>query len=265
MYTLPLLVCWLAAPFQGADDQPKKEPDEVLLKAQAVVADKLKEWKGEGGRVQGLDEPYLRDLFPNYRFVAVHYPIWPVARATPAPLKHQNLFAVTKDGVVTHLTATNGLEQFFKANLGSTDPPKVVRSWLRLSTELIQDGFFKFKILDDIKDTSAASSFSNYVGTAEVVPEMGNKGYLKVAIRFDRVNKLTRVEEENKVVRGIRPRCQARLLLHADPVVRAIAEQDLLVLGQSSREYLEDQRRLASPELRLAIDRVWRQIIAEGR
>jgi hypothetical protein len=248
-----------------AKEPAGKGPEGSLAKAKAAVEQQLKDWNAQGARVQGIEEPYLRDLFPKVQFVAVHFPLWPIPRATPAPLKHQNVFAVTADGKLTHLTDAKGLEKFFRASLGPVDPPKAVRSWLRLSTEFVQDGFYKFKISDDIKDTSVASSFSNYVGTAEVVPEMGNKGYLKVAIRFGRGNKITRVEEENKVVRGIRPRCQATLLLHPDPVIRAIAEQDLLVLGQSARTYLEEQRGRAGPELRQAIDRVWRQIVAEGR
>jgi hypothetical protein len=66
-------------------------------------------------------------------------------------------------------------------------------------------------------------------------------------------------------MRGIRPRCQATLLLHADPLVRAIAEQDLLVLGRYARGYLLEQRANASEELRREIDRIWRQIEVEGR
>jgi len=67
------------------------------------------------------------------------------------------------------------------------------------------------------------------------------------------------------VVRGIRPRCQATLLLHPDRLVREIAEQDLLVLGRLAREYLLEQRAKAGPQLRREIDRIWRQIEDEGR
>ena len=67
------------------------------------------------------------------------------------------------------------------------------------------------------------------------------------------------------MVRGMRPRCQATLLLHPDPLVREIAEQDLLVLGRLAREYLLEQRAKANPDLRRQIDRIWKQIEVEGR
>jgi hypothetical protein len=88
---------------------------------------------------------------------------------------------------------------------------------------------------------------------------------LKAVVRFDRADKFSAVTEENKVLPGVRPRCQATLLLHADPLVRAIAEQDLLVLGKSANTYLMEQRANATSELRREIDRIWRQIEAEGR
>ena len=70
---------------------------------------------------------------------------------------------------------------------------------------------------------------------------------------------------ENKVVRGMRPRCQATRLLDPDPLIREICEQDLLVMGRAAQGYLMEQRATASPELRRAIDRVWQKILDEGR
>ena len=57
---------------------------------------------------------------------------------------------------------------------------------------------------------------------------------------------------------------QATKLLDADPVVRRIAAQDLIIMGLAARDYLMDQRAQATPELREAIDRVWRQIQKNG-
>jgi hypothetical protein len=103
-------------------------------------------------------------------------------------------------------------------------------------------------------------------GVVEVVPEAGNKGNFKAVIRFDRADKFSAVtKEENHVVRGMRPRCQATLLLHPDLLVREIAEQDLLVLGRLAKDYMMKQRTKANVDLRREIDRVWRQIEAEGR
>jgi hypothetical protein len=43
-----------------------------------------------------------------------------------------------------------------------------------------------------------------------------------------------------------------------------MAEKDILVMGRSARPYLDEQRAKASPDLRKAIDRVWRRIVDEG-
>ena len=78
-----------------------------------------------------------------------------------------------------------------------------------------------------------------------------DQGYrrLRAALRsraeltFDKeTGRLTKVTEVNKVVRGIRPRCQATRLLDPDPVIRAICEQDILVMGVAARAYLLEQR-----------------------
>ena len=63
------------------------------------------------------------------------------------------------------------------------------------------------------------------------------------------------------------PACVTSLLphlLHPDPVIRRICEDDLLIMGLPARDYLMRQRAAASSELRREIDRVWRQIQANG-
>ena len=55
------------------------------------------------------------------------------------------------------------------------------------------------------------------------------------------------------------------MLLDANPLVRRIAEQDLLIMGLAAEGYLMEQRAKAGTELRQAIDRVWRQIQTNGR
>ena len=47
--------------------------------------------------------------------------------------------------------------------------------------------------------------------------------------------------------------------------VRRMAEQDLRIMGRAARYYLDEQRAQAAPELRRAIDRVWRSMVAEDR
>jgi multimeric flavodoxin WrbA len=63
----------------------------------------------------------------------------------------------------------------------------------------------------------------------------------------------------------MRPICQSTKLLDPDPIVRKMAEQDILIMGSPAKEYLDWQRTQVSPELRQAIDRIWQRIIKEGR
>lgn len=265
---LMFMILIAASPGLAGEAKDKgKEDAERVAKAQAEVEKQVREWKGQGFRVQVIDEKYVRETFPNHVFIAVHFPQWPIARVTPEPMKHQNLFVIAKDDKVTHLADSKKLEDFFKSTLGAKlNQDKTVRSWLRLRMEYIQDGYYKFKFPEKADVTGPGSSLTLVTGIVEVVPEAGNKGSFKAVVRFDRADKFSGVtEEDNKVIRGIRPRCQATLLLHADPLVRAIAEQDLLVLGQNARGYLMEQRAKASDELRREIDRIWRQIEIEGR
>ena len=63
----------------------------------------------------------------------------------------------------------------------------------------------------------------------------------------------------------MRPICQSTKLLDSDPIVRKMAEQDLLIMGKAAKPYLDEQRAKVSPPLRDAIDKIWQQILIEGR
>ena len=71
--------------------------------------------------------------------------------------------------------------------------------------------------------------------------------------------------ETASLTRGIRPRCQATRLLDPEPIVRAMAAHDLLVMGKAVREYLDERRATAGPALLGAIDQLWQRILAEDR
>jgi hypothetical protein len=72
------------------------------------------------------------------------------------------------------------------------------------------------------------------------------------------------VEETNTVKAGVRPICQATKLLDPDPLVRRMAEKDILVMGRAAKEYLDEQRAKAPAELRQTIDRIRKRIADEG-
>ena len=54
--------------------------------------------------------------------------------------------------------------------------------------------------------------------------------------------------------------CQATRLLDSDPIMRAMAAQDLLIMGRAAMPYLREQRKTAAPELVRAIDAISAQI-----
>jgi hypothetical protein len=85
-----------------------------------------------------------------------------------------------------------------------------------------------------------------------------------VTLTFGADGQLTGASYESKLRPGPRPICQATKLLDPDPIVRRMAEADLLYMGLAAREYLLDRRALAGPQLRRAIDRLWQRIEQEG-
>ena len=89
----------------------------------------------------------------------------------------------------------------------------------------------------------------------------GGKGELSVTLTFEETGKLAKVDESVKLMRGIRPICQATKLLDPDPIVRGMAEQDILVMGRDAADYLAEQRKKATLDIQQAIDRIWRSIL----
>ena len=84
-------------------------------------------------------------------------------------------------------------------------------------------------------------------------------------IDFDEGGGLVRTTWEKHLKPGPRPIGQASKLLDADPVVRRMAERDLLIMGRAAKPYLDDERAKAAPELQAAIDRIWECILKEER
>jgi len=236
-----------------------------------TLAKKLAEFKGvERGQVITVAGEALSRAFPNYRFYSLRFRQYPVAVKPPEPLEANNLFVVTPDGSVEHLRDSKALETFFRARLAPviTDPGarEAAKAWLRLAEEFHQDGFLQFSVPDDaLRVTAAAGGGLRVTGKAVVNPQGGNIGEIAASLTFDPAGKLIKGSETAKIKRGIRPICQATKLLDADPIVRGMAEQAILVMGKAAKGYLDEQRAKASPELQRAIDRIWQQILAEDR
>ena len=255
----------------AAPDEPKVDHPsaEEIAKAQKQVEDELARLQGAAGRVQPITEEPVVTTFPKYLFFSVVLRQFPSARLIPAPLQAGNVYAVPrdKDGQLHLFTDTKGLEAFFRSTLGQIQDDNtakdVARAWLQLAPIFSQDGFYQFVLQDDSTKVTAETLGRKVSGKVMVMA--GGNGEITATLAFDKAGKLTHVTQTASLRPGPRPICQATKLLDTDPIVRRMAEQDLLVLGRVAQEYLAAQRAKASPELQQAIDQLWQRIVNEGR
>jgi hypothetical protein len=247
----------------GGQEKPASE--EVQRAEQAVKAD-LQKKKGAHAQLLPRDEPILKKVFPEQNFVVARFRQFPVANQVPEGLRASNLFAVTKkEQQVQYIPDPGAMEKFFRAEAvtaaNEAAARDVLAAWLALAQEFQQDGFYKFEVLD--KDFAVEGDKGNYTVRGRALVVQGGKGELGATLAFQG-GKLAKATEAGKIFPGPRPICQATKLLDPDPIVRKMAEQDLLFMGLAARDYLFEQYARADPELRAAIDRIWRKIRAEG-
>src|SRR3954451_12887508 len=145
--TLALAVALFLAAGVRADDTKVIDAD----KGEKAVKEQLEQYKGAHAQVALVKDAGLSKALPRHIFFTAHFRQFPVARLAPEPLKSANIFAYSADGKVTLLNDFKALEKFFKENAAPVkdlDPGKAaVRAWLKLSSELHQDGFFRFAIM----------------------------------------------------------------------------------------------------------------------
>lgn len=231
----------------------------------AAVRKHIDKLGGEGsGEIIVRSDGGVAAVFPNHHIVVVRFRQFPVARVLPDGLQASNVFAVDRAGKIELLPDAKALEKFFQVRQAPITNDEgawaILAAWLTLTQEFHQDGMLKFEVME--KEFAVAGNRSKASGRAVVM--QGGNGELKAELEYDKDGRLSRVVEEASIRPGPRPICQATKLLDSDPVVRRMAGQDLLIMGLSARGYLMEQRRLAAPELRTAIDRVWAQIEKNG-
>jgi hypothetical protein len=265
-----VLGCCLTSPTLQAGDEKRKDlgMTETAQRAMNRVKDELARLKGEKGQAQPVKDEALARTFPHYQFVAVLYRRYPVAIAPPMPLKPSSLFAVptNKDDKPLLLMDTKGLEAFFRDHLGRLredgQAKDAVRAWLQLATVFVQDGYYTFALMDD--STKVVSDKADKKASGKMVVMAGGNGEVDASLTFNDDGRFVRADERVSVKPGPRPKCQATKLLDGDPIVRAMAEQELLYLGVAAKGYLDEQRATAPPALQAAIDRLWQRILAES-
>ncbi len=257
----------LAGLLSAAPAPEQKLTPEEIARAEKAARAKLHDLKGDAGMVQHIADGPLERALPRWAFFSVLFRQYPVARLTPPGLKASTVFAVGPDGKVQVLSDAKELERFFKAHLPAarTDDQikDAARAWLRLAQQFHQDGFYKFALMDD--STKVRPGQEGKAVSGKVVAMAGGNGTIDATLNFAPTGKLLSAVESAKLRPGPRPICQATRLLDPDPVVRRMAEQDLRIMGTAAKDYLDEQRSRATPELRRAIDRLWRQIEREGR
>jgi hypothetical protein len=257
--TISLTLLLAGASLVAAQQPPQKLPENAE-KAKQVIADHLKNIKGESGQIVWIDDKSLAEAFPKQVFFAVRYRIYPVAKQLPEGMKPSNIFVVDGDKL-QHVKDAKALEEFFRAKLAPVKEVnggmRAVSAWLMLSQEFVQDGFYKFKISD------MGKTGDQWFELGATVMAGGN-GEITAKLEFNKDGKLLTATENAKIKQGPRPICQATKLLDADPIVRKMAEQDLLYMGPAAYDYLMAQRATANPELQRAIDRLWAQIVKNG-
>jgi hypothetical protein len=234
---------------------------------ESLVRQYLQEQFGASPGSYGIDpvmDKYVARTFPGKSFFGVWFRQWPVAYLVPKGLAPANVFIV-EDGNVSYLTSPQELEDFFFDELtpvADEDEAKDAgRTWLRLSQEFSQDGFFAFTDPEVVFMPQKKGG----IVTGQVQVARGGQGEINVLMAFDASGQLSGVDEFRRVLAGIRPICQATKLLDADPLVRRMAERDILVMGSAVKPYLDEQRAKAEPALQQAIDRIWKRIQDEGR
>lgn len=214
-----------------------------------------------------IDDKMVRKVFPNNLFYVLRFPQWPIGFALPDPLAYNNIFEFSRDGSFKHVTTTEDLARSIKSEVEATSKEQAgdaLVAWLKLSEELHQDGMYSFSepSISKVDENQYGITVS---GTVVPAPEGGNTGAISAEISFSRHGKLLTIEEASTLKAGMRPICQSTLLTDANPLVRKMAEQDLLIMGKSCQPYLQYQWSKATPELKKAIERIWQRIVQEDR
>ncbi len=242
-----------SAPIAKADDQQ-------------LVEDYLKGRGASGAVVRPITDDYVGRTFPNFSFFGVIFRQYPVAVLCPQTqdLKCSNVFFV-KDGQTDFVSTIPDLNFFFAAELGQAPSKEAATdaasTWLRFSEELKQDLFYTFSAPEI--SYMPREDITSLRGHAAVIA--GGEGHIDMLMTLGTAGSLVHIYEKGALRSGVRPICQATKLLDRDPIVRRMAEQDLLVMGRAAKPYLNQVRATARPKLQQAIDRIWRRILDEGR
>ena len=219
-----------------------------------------------------VNSPAINYMLPGYVFFSLIIRQYPVAYGPPdKQLGISSLVAIDKREQVALIQNEIALQEFYREHQtavprynDTTGPYQAIKAWLGLSQEFKNDGFYTFVIPDElIIITPLTGDVVEYrvEGTSQVAT--GGEGLIKAVLTIDFMGYLVYADEKYELIPGIRPICQSTKLLDKDPIVRRMAEQDLLTMGRKAEGYLISQRAKAAPKLKKAIDAVWQKILQQ--
>jgi hypothetical protein len=210
----------------------------------------------------------LEQMFPNNVFYVLRFAQWPVAFDVPEPLSNNNVFVVSKHDPIKLITQSGQLQKLFgevNSVTNETRAKSALKAWLTLSQELAQDGMFQFSIPENLISIKRSADAIIATGQAVSSPNAGNSGSISAVLTFNNTGELQSVNEKKTLKAGMRPICQSTKLLDNDPIVRRMAEQDLLLMGKLAKPYLDEQRKKVTAPLQEAIDKIWQRILLDDR
>jgi hypothetical protein len=261
----------LIAEFTQCGLTPSPTLDPGAVNYTALIEDWAKEQRIEltGYVLKQIESDEVNQVLPGYIFYIIYLRQYPVAYGPPdEQLGTQCIVAINKDLEIEKIPDEDALQVFYKAHQieinTEVDCVLGIKAWLNLSQEYKNDGYYTFLISDD--DIIVTELFGDVVtwgveGISRVVS--GGEGVITANIIIDLFGSLVNVTEEYELIEGVRPICQSTKLLDKDPIVRKMAEKDLLAMGFSAKEYLFNQRAASSPKLQKAIDALWERIVKE--
>ncbi len=149
-------------------------------------------------KLQDLEAEYFEKTFGNCDYFLLRYSRFPIEVVPVAPLGVNNVYVVC-DGRINRISSEDDLRDFFLKNFPVSADPDVrmdgVRTWLRLTQELLQDGYMEFG------RPSFNATKSLVSGVVEVIS--GGRGSASVKMEFSD-GKLARIRSENNVAPGVR-------------------------------------------------------------
>ena len=170
-----------------------------------LVDEYLQQLGAEDYFVTPVTNPFVARTFPNTAFSGVYFQQYPDEVAPPQGLSEANVFYMDKaSGQINYLTGPDDLRNFFQVSwnpvVRGTAPTGLLedatKTWLRLSQEFSQDGFYQF--------SKPVVAVAGNTAHGVVTVAQGGRGHISVTLTIGPTGALS-IEEERHIHPGVRP------------------------------------------------------------